>query len=134
VEAQLATRSSLLHWTRGMLAIRKRHPVFGLGRYVAVESSNDAVLAFLRVLDEDPEGNDPPETVLCVNNLAQTPQGARLRLLDHGGCALDDMFGGSGFPAIPEDGELSLSLGSRDFFWLRVEPKDGREGREADRG
>ncbi|WP_426561660.1 maltose alpha-D-glucosyltransferase [Angustibacter sp. McL0619] len=141
VEAQLASRSSLLHWTRAMLAIRKRHPVFGLGRYVAVESSNESVLAFLRVLEDDPQGGgEAPETVLCVNNLAQTPQGTRLRLVDHGGCTLGDLFGGSGFAAVPEDGDLSLSLGSRDFFWLRVEPGDGRDGRdsrdraEADRG
>ncbi|GAA4345602.1 maltose alpha-D-glucosyltransferase [Angustibacter luteus] len=133
VEAQLATRSSLLHWTRGMLAIRKRHPVFGVGRYVPVESSNEAVLAFLRVIDDDSQG-EPPEVVLCVNNLAQTPQGTALRLLDHAGHVLEDLFGGSGFPAVGSDGELLLSLGSRDFFWLRVTPGDTRENREGDRG
>ncbi len=127
VEAQLATRSSLLHWTRGMLAIRKRHPVFGVGRYVAVESDNEAVLAFLRVIDDDELG-EAPETVLCVNNLAQTPQGATLQLPLHAGGVLEDLFGGSGFPAVTAEGTLTLSLGSRDFFWLRV-----RTG-EADRG
>ena len=105
-----------------------------VGRYLAVESSNDAVLAFIRVLEEDPLGTEPPETVLCVNNLAQTPQGARLRLHEYAGCSLDDLFGGSGFPSVGDDGELSLSLGSRDFFWLRVEPRERHENREADRG
>jgi maltose alpha-D-glucosyltransferase/alpha-amylase len=121
VEAQLASRSSLLHWTRGMLALRRRHPVFGLGRYVNVETDNSSILAFLRILAPDDAGTDSPETVLCVNNLAQTPQATTLRLSQYAGRGLTDLFGGSGFPTIAEDGSLTLSLGSRDFFWLRVD-------------
>jgi maltose alpha-D-glucosyltransferase / alpha-amylase len=128
VEAELASRSSLLHWMRGMLAIRKRHPVFGLGRYVSVDSDNEAVLAFLRVVDDDDEHSEVPEAVLCVNNLAQTPQGATLQLPDHAEAALEDLFGGSGFPAVSASGTLALSLGSRDFFWLRLRPKDADRG------
>ena len=33
VEAQENNNGSLLFWTRRMMEIRKRHPVFGLGRY-----------------------------------------------------------------------------------------------------
>ena len=120
VEAQLASRSSLLHWTRGMLAIRKRHPVFGLGRYVQLASDNDAVLAYLRVLDADDDSDEAPETVLCINNLAQTPQGATLQLPDHADHYLVDLFGGSGFSPVQFDGRLPISLGSRDFFWMRL--------------
>ena len=123
VEAQLASSSSLLHWTRGMLTIRKRHPVFGLGSYVPLETDNDCLLAFLRVLDDaTPGGADhAPETVLCLNNLAATPQAATVSLPDHAGATLSDVFGGSGFPEVPADGALPVMLGSRDFFWLRVE-------------
>ncbi|WP_461022646.1 maltose alpha-D-glucosyltransferase [Thalassiella azotivora] len=122
VEAQLASSSSLLHWTRGMLAIRKRHPVFGVGRYVPLVSDNEAVLAFLRVLDAStPGGEDqPPETVLCLNNLSATPQATTVHLPDRGGADLTDLFGGTGFPAVREDGTLPVTMGSRDFFWLRV--------------
>ena len=127
VEAQLATRSSLLHWTRGMLALRKRHPVFGVGRYVPVDADNDAVLAFLRVIDDESTG-EAPEAVLCVNNLAQTPQAATLRLPDNAGAGLEDLFGGSGFPSVSADGTLTLSLGSRDFFWLRLKASEGDRG------
>src|SRR6185437_16155546 len=67
VEAQLATSTSLLHWTRAMLQVRREHPVFGLGDYVPVEAHNPAVLAFLRILGDDVPG-ETPETVLCVNN------------------------------------------------------------------
>jgi maltose alpha-D-glucosyltransferase/alpha-amylase len=121
VEAQLATSSSLLHWTRGMLAIRRRHPVFGLGRFIPLLTDNDSVLAFLRVMEAGEDGSDSEaETVLCVNNLSGTPQATSLSLPDHAGCTLEDLFGGSGFPAIDETGRLQVTLGSRDFFWLRV--------------
>ena len=60
------------------------------------------------------------ETVLCVNNLSHVPQGVRLDLEDYVGCSLEDVFGGTGFPAVPGDGELEITMGSRDFFWLKV--------------
>ena len=120
VESQLATSSSLLHWTRGMLTIRRQHPVFGLGRFVPVECDNAHVLAFLRVLGEGDVPDEAPETVLCVTNLSHVPQGSRLDLPGYGGAQLDDLFGGTGFPAVGRDGSIDLTMGSRDFFWLRV--------------
>ena len=36
VEAQMASSASLLHWVRGMLQVRGRHPVFGLGDFAVV--------------------------------------------------------------------------------------------------
>ena len=51
VEAQQRTPQSLLHWTRRMIEIRKRHPVFGLGAYEELTSSNPSVLAFVREHD-----------------------------------------------------------------------------------
>jgi maltose alpha-D-glucosyltransferase / alpha-amylase len=122
VEAQLATSSSLLHWVRSMLQTRRAHPVFGMGRYVPVPSDNDAVLAFVRELDPaDNDGDVGAATVLCVNNLARTPQSARLTVPDRiAGGRTRDLFGGAAFPAIPESGPLALTMGSRDFFWLEI--------------
>ena len=51
VEAQQRIPQSLLHWTRRMIEIRKRHPVFGLGAYEELASSNPSVLAFVREYD-----------------------------------------------------------------------------------
>ena len=112
-----------------MLAVRKRHPVFGLGSFREVECDNPHILAFLRVLGDDVDG-EQPETVLCVNNLSSIPQGGRICLPGLGGHALTDLFGGTGFPAIGTDDELTITMGSRDFFWLHVspapvEPEDG---------
>ncbi len=128
VEAQLASSSSLLHWVRSMLQIRRQHPVFGMGAYVPVASDNDAVLAFLRVLHPDDHIGDEPgaSTVLCVNNLARTPQTAQLTVPESvAGRSTRDLFGGAAFPTIPESGPLSLTMGSRDFFWLDVRAGEG---------
>jgi maltose alpha-D-glucosyltransferase/alpha-amylase len=119
VEAQMAASSSMLHWTRAMLAVRKRHPVFGLGSFEALECDNPHLLAFLRVLDESTAGEEP-ETVLCLNNLSHAPQAGLIDLPAHAGYCLADVFGGNGFPSIPADGALQVTMGSRDFFWLRV--------------
>src|SRR4029079_4935444 len=80
VEAQIASSSSLLHWLRSMLATRRQNPVFGMGEYVPVGCDNDAVLAFLRRMHPDEHSADDTgaTTVLCVNNLARTPQSAQL--------------------------------------------------------
>jgi maltose alpha-D-glucosyltransferase/alpha-amylase len=121
VEQQMATASSLLHWTRNMLAMRRQHPAFGLGRFVPVECDNPHVLAFLRVLGEGEVPDEQPETLLCVNNLSHVAQGTRLELPDHAGAQLSDVFGGTGFPAVSADGRLEMTMGSRDFFWLRVD-------------
>src|SRR5690606_26578424 len=47
VEAQLAQASSLLHWMRSVLHVRRAHPVFGLGDIAVLDTDNDAVLALV---------------------------------------------------------------------------------------
>ncbi len=120
VEAQLATKSSLLHWIRAMLSIRRRHPAFGLGRFVPIDGDNPHVLAFLRVLDPGNSAGEEPETLLCLNNMSSAPQATRLELPDHAGARIIDVFGGTGFEAVPADGLMSITMGSRDFFWLML--------------
>ena len=83
VEAQMATSSSLLHWLRGMLQVRSRHPVFGLGDFLVCPTENEAILSFVRHHEGDrPVGTDAPanETVLCVNNLSSRPQATTVQL------------------------------------------------------
>ncbi len=48
VEAQLNSTTSLLHWNRHMIEIRKRHSAFGLGEYHELGGSNPSVLAYVR--------------------------------------------------------------------------------------
>ena len=63
VEAQLSDQSSLLHWTRNMIALRKLFQVFGRGTLTFLNPANRKILAYLRDL-ERPDGSH--ETVLCV--------------------------------------------------------------------
>ena len=47
-------------------------------------------------------------------------EGAPLRMPEFAGRGLRDLFGGLPFPALDDAGQLTLTLGSHDFFWLRV--------------
>ncbi|MGE9809187.1 maltose alpha-D-glucosyltransferase [Janibacter sp. G1551] len=122
VEAQMSSGSSLLQWVRAMLAVRKRHPAFGLGDYVNATCDNDAVLAFTRSAVRDANDEDSiDESILCINNLSSRPQATVIQLPEQfAGCQAIDLFGGSGFPTVGEDGRLSVMLGSRDFYWLQL--------------
>ena len=48
VEAQQHNPQSLLWWVRRLLALRKRHAVFGRGRLEMLHPDNPSVLAFIR--------------------------------------------------------------------------------------
>jgi maltose alpha-D-glucosyltransferase/alpha-amylase len=112
VEVQLAQPSSLLHWVHGMLAVRRQHPALGSGDFQPVASDNQSVLAFVRGL--------PEESLLCIANLASTARATTLTLPTWAGARLTDVFGGAVFPAVGEDGTLTITLGSREFFWLTI--------------
>ena len=71
VEAQLRTPTSLLRWLKRFIALRKEHPVFGLGEYIPLEPSNPKIFAHVRRYEED--------IVLCVHNVARSAQAVRAR-------------------------------------------------------
>jgi maltose alpha-D-glucosyltransferase / alpha-amylase len=126
VEAQERNGGSLLHWTRRMIEIRKRHPVFGRGGYEELNSSNPSVLAFVReyqhsgteAADPQPEETD---MILCVNNLSRFPQPVELDLRRFKGISPVECMGGVVFPSI---GELSylLTLPGHGFYWFLLPP------------
>lgn len=120
VEAEAAHSGSLLRWTRQILSVRKNHPAFGLGTFKHVEADHDVVLAYLRELPEGNSAGEDSESILCAFNLSQHPVATTLRVPKYAGRGLRDVFGGQAFPAIGEDGTLTLTLGSHDFFWLRI--------------
>ena len=118
VEAQQKNPGSLLHWTRRMIEIRKRHPVFGLGDFTELNSSNPSVLAFVREL-----GND---RVLCVNNLSRFPQPVELDLRRFEGSTPVECMGGVPFPPIGELPYL-LTLPGHGFYWFTLTPTSATE-------
>ena len=116
VEAQMRSTSSLLNWTRNMLAVRRQHPVFGMGSYDELSTSNPSVLAFVREFGDD--------KVLCVNNLSRFPQPVELDLQSFEGRVPVEMTGQVRFPRIGELPYL-LSLPGHGFLWFALAPEDG---------
>ena len=39
------------------------------------------------------------------------------------GALTRDLFGGTGFPDVADDGTITLTLGSRGFYWLGLTPR-----------
>jgi maltose alpha-D-glucosyltransferase / alpha-amylase len=111
VEAQLRTPSSLLRWTHRFIALRKEHPVFGLGSYEPLRPQNKRIFAHIRRYER--------EALLCVHNLARSAQAVELDLSEFEGSHPEEMLGRSRFPRIGELPYL-LTLGPRGFYWFRL--------------
>ena len=118
VEAQMRSSSSLLNWTRKIIHIRKQHPVFGMGTYEELGSSNPSVLAFVREFGDD--------RVLCVNNLSRFPQPVELDLRRFEGFVPTELTGLVQFPRIGELPYL-LSLPGHGFLWFGLRPGETHE-------
>jgi len=111
VESESKNTSSLLHWNRRMIQIRKQHPTFGMGDFAELGSSNPSVLAFTRSFGDD--------VVLCVNNLSRFPQPVELDLRRYEECTPIELTGRVHFPRI---GELPflLTLPGHGFYWFQI--------------
>ncbi|MGB9377211.1 MAG: maltose alpha-D-glucosyltransferase [Mycobacteriales bacterium] len=115
VESESNNTSSLLHWNRRMIEIRKQHPTFGMGDYSELGSSNPSVLAFTRTFGDD--------VVLCVNNLSRFPQPVELDLRRYENSIPIELTGLVHFPRI---GELPflLTLPGHGFYWFQISPDE----------
>ncbi len=111
VEAQLRDPSSLLHWMRRMLAVRRQSRAFGRGRLAFLKAGNRKVLAYLRELDG--------EAILCVANLGRSAQPVELDLRRYRGRVPVEMLGRTAFPPIGELPYL-LTLPAHGFYWFRL--------------
>jgi maltose alpha-D-glucosyltransferase / alpha-amylase len=111
VEAQLADPSSLLHWMRNLIALRKLFPVFGRGSMEFLQPANRKVLAYLR--------REAEEVILCVANLSRQAQPVELDLREFKGHTPVEMFGYTPFPAVSEQ-PYFLTLGGYGFYWFEL--------------
>jgi maltose alpha-D-glucosyltransferase/alpha-amylase len=116
IESQTRDAHSLLNWTRRMLALRSQHQVFGRGVLEFLYPGNRKVFAYLRRNDS--------QIVLCVANLARSPQAVELDLRLFAGRVPVEMTGGAAFPPI---GELTylLTLPPFGFYWFDLRSADG---------
>jgi maltose alpha-D-glucosyltransferase/alpha-amylase len=111
VESQLGSTTSLLHWSRRMIEVRKQNPAFGLGDFVDLGGSNPSVFSFVRTFGDD--------IVLCVNNLSRFAQAVELDLRRWEGVQPVELLGGSQFPRIGELPYL-LTIAGHGFYWFRL--------------
>ncbi|MBR7827626.1 maltose alpha-D-glucosyltransferase [Actinospica sp. MGRD01-02] len=123
VESQMKDTSSLLHWTKRMVELRKQNLAFGMGEYIAIESSNPAVLAFVRHLDADKAPDGRESTVLCATNLSRYPQPTELDLARFQATEPVELIGGVPFRKIG-DVPYPLTLSGHGFFWFRLDERD----------
>ncbi len=111
VEAEMRDQHSFLHWFRRLLAVRKQHPVFGLGSFEVCTPNNPAILAYIRQFNDD--------IVLCVNNLSGRAQAAELDLSQFAGRYPVELMGRERFPRIGDLPYL-LTFGPSDFYWFQL--------------
>jgi maltose alpha-D-glucosyltransferase/alpha-amylase len=111
VEAQAREVSSLLSWTRRLLAVRAGSRAFGRGSFNMLHPGNRKVLAYVR----EHEG----EAILCVANLSRVAQPVELGLGAWKGRVPVEMLGRSSFPPIG-DLPYMLTLPAHGFFWFRL--------------
>jgi maltose alpha-D-glucosyltransferase / alpha-amylase len=111
VEAQSSDPYSLLMWMRRTIAVRRQYQAFGRGTFRLLYPKNRKILAYLR----EHEGI----VILCVANLARTPQAVELDLSEFRGRIPIELDGGSVFPPI---GQLTymLTLAPFGFYWFNL--------------
>jgi maltose alpha-D-glucosyltransferase/alpha-amylase len=112
VDAQLSDSSSLVHWMRNMIGVRKLFKVFGRGTIEFLHPRNRKVLAYLRRYEND--------QILCIANLSRFAQAAELDLPAFAGMRPVEMFGYTEFPVIGR-APYQLSLNPYGFFWFELQ-------------
>ncbi len=112
VENQQQNSTSLLWWTKRLLALRKRYSAFGRGSIEFLNPDNSRVLAFVR--------EHAGVAILVVANLSRFTQFAALDLSKYKGVTPAELFGKSRFPSI-EGNSYPLTLGPHDFYWFALD-------------
>ena len=124
VENQSGNLSSLLWFTRRIIAVRKRFRAFGRGRMEFLPSDNNKVLTYLRRHEN--------ECILVVANLSRYCQAVHIQMPGYAGCHVRDIFSDNRFPDIGEASYV-LTLGPHTFYWFALEPQEEPARREAER-
>ena len=126
VESQRRDPSSLLHWVRRLIAVRKRSRAFPCGTLEMLDPQNRKVIAFIRRIpaSSSSHGSDnaDPEVVLVVANLSRSAQPVELDLGAFEGLVPVEMFGRTAFPRIGSSPYI-VTLGPHSFFWFQLQKK-----------
>jgi maltose alpha-D-glucosyltransferase/alpha-amylase len=124
VENHQKNLSSLLWWTRRVIAMRKNFKAFSRGTLEFLFPDNAKVLAFLRRYDG--------ETVIVVVNLSRFAQSVSLDLSDFHGCVPVEVFSRNRFPSIKKSAYM-LTLNPHAHYWFVLQPQTERRRLEKKR-
>lgn len=111
VEAQQNNPSSLLWWTKRLIAQRRSHKAFGRGTIEFLQPANRQILAFIREHED--------ERILIVANLSRFVQYVELDLTKFAGVTPVELFGGTPFPKIGNLPYL-LTLSPHAIYWFAI--------------
>ncbi|WP_300320490.1 maltose alpha-D-glucosyltransferase [Accumulibacter sp.] len=111
VEAQARNPSSLLHWTKRLIAVRKNYKAFGRGSITFLEPGNRKILAYIREYED--------EILLCVVNLSRNAQPVELDLAPFKTRVPVELVGRSAFPPIGDLPYL-LTLAGHGTYCFRL--------------
>ncbi len=118
VETQQKNLSSLLWWTRRLIAMRKSFKAFSRGSIEFLFPDNAKVLSFLRRYED--------EVVLGVVNLSRFSQCAEIDLSKFAGSVPMEIIGRIPFPPIKKS-PYFLSLNGHSSYWFLLQPQSKRE-------
>ncbi len=118
VENQQKNLSSLLWWTRRVIAMRKNFKAFSRGSLEFLYPDNAKVLAFLRRWEN--------ETIVVVANLSRFAQSAELDLSRFAGCVPMEVFSRNLFRPIRKS-HYVVTLGPHAYYWFALQaPTEAR--------
>lgn len=109
VEAQRRTSTSLLHWVRRAIELRRQYPVFSRGTIDFIRPENRKIFAFTR--------SHQDVTVLCAYNLSRSSQPVELDLSQYEGRLPVEISDNVEFPRIGKQ-PYQLSFNEYGFFWF----------------
>ncbi len=126
VEAQQDNSSSLLWWTKRLIALRKRFSAFGHGSIAFLTPVNHRILAFTRTFHPRTDHPADDETVLVVANLSRFVQYVELDLSAWKGTRPVELVGNTELPAVGV-APYPLTLGGHAFYWFSLEPQQSAD-------
>ncbi len=112
VENQQKNLSSLLWWTRRVVAMRKNFKAFSRGSLEFLYPDNAKVLAFLRRWEN--------ETIVVVANLSRFAQSVELDLSRFAGCVPMEVFSRNLFRPIRKS-RYVITLGPHAYYWFALQ-------------
>ncbi len=125
VRAEQRNPSSLFHWLRRLIAVRRRNPAFARGSLEVLEVDNSHCLAIARSEQKARGQGD----LLVVANLSARAQPVTVPVDAYQGLVPLELLGHSAFPRL-EAPAFNLTLPPYGWFWFRLQVEGTRSLRQ----